>query len=124
MSLSVILGRLQLFGLVVAALWAAYYGAEHLTQATEGAGVLALACFVAVLARITQAGVQHEEMTSRLRQLQAVPSTLRSAPAPPAASHEPAVADTSPDTAGDAQRDPVEQRKTRVPVVLLKREVK
>src|SRR5438128_1950534 len=63
-------------------------------------------------------------MTSRMRQLQAVGSTLRSAPAPPAASHEPVTADISPGTVGDAQRDPFEQRLTGVPVVLLKREVK
>ena len=47
--------------LVVISILLALYGLFTLTQATMGAGLVAAACFFAILARIAQAQAQHYE---------------------------------------------------------------
>ena len=48
--------------LVVLALIAAAAGAFMLTQATTGAGLIALACFLGILARLAQARGHHTQL--------------------------------------------------------------
>ena len=48
--------------LVVLALLAGIVGFMFLSQATTGVGIIALACLVAILARVVQAAEQHKEL--------------------------------------------------------------
>lgn len=48
--------------LVLLAIPTALIGALLLTQATTGVGVIALACFLGILARLAQASGHHEEI--------------------------------------------------------------
>lgn len=52
--------------LVVVAVIVAVAGASVLTPATQGVGVVCLACLVAILARIKQAGAHQEELLKRM----------------------------------------------------------
>lgn len=52
--------------LVLLALALAAYGTMKLTQATEGVGAIALAIFVAILARLTQAADHHADILRHL----------------------------------------------------------
>lgn len=51
---------------VLAAWFLVLYGATHLTQATEGVGTIALACFVGIMARMAQASAQHMALTGAI----------------------------------------------------------
>src|SRR5688572_28978235 len=57
------------FFLVVVALLAVLWGLLTLTQATQGVGAIAIACFLVILARLAQAGDHHrairDVLTSR-----------------------------------------------------------
>lgn len=52
---------------VLAAIGLALLGSNWLTQATLGVGVIALGIFVAVLARIIQAGAAHAHVAALLK---------------------------------------------------------
>lgn len=54
--------------LVILALLAAIVGGLTMSQISAGVGILAGACLLAILARMVQAGRQHREMVSLLRQ--------------------------------------------------------
>ncbi len=54
---------------LAAAFIALLAGATMLTQATMGAGVIAAACFWAILARIAQAAAHDSKMRGRLEQM-------------------------------------------------------
>jgi len=53
--------------LVIVAALAALAALFNLNQATLGVGLLAYACFFAILARLAQAGVQHAELRRIIR---------------------------------------------------------
>lgn len=57
-----IVSGLVLAAMLFASVAAAVYGADHLTQATLGVGVLCLGVFIAILARIAQAADHHAEI--------------------------------------------------------------
>ncbi len=52
--------------LVIIALLVAFVGALFLTEATMGVGIICGACFLAILARITQASSQHEKLMKKI----------------------------------------------------------
>lgn len=56
--------RLLTIFITLIALPVALLGLVFLTQATTGVGLLAFACFLAILARIDQARAQHAELLS------------------------------------------------------------
>lgn len=45
------------------------YGLLTLTQATQGAGMIALACFVGILARLAQASGENAEIREDLKKI-------------------------------------------------------
>jgi hypothetical protein len=51
--------------LVVIAVLTAIFGAASLSQATMGVGIICIGCFIAILARIVQASVQHNELLKK-----------------------------------------------------------
>ncbi|MGD1146939.1 MAG: hypothetical protein ABR961_03180 [Thermoanaerobaculaceae bacterium] len=59
--------------LILVALLAVLGGLMSLSQATIGVGIVALACFLAILARIAQAKEQHAELKRLLEQRTATP---------------------------------------------------
>lgn len=75
---------LNLF-LSLVAIAVAVLGVLSLSQATQGVGLIGLACFIGILTRIGQAGMhreqQHKEAVAALAAAQPVPQ-----PPPPAAS--------------------------------------
>lgn len=48
--------------MVLVAIALAVWGSDRLTQATQGVGIICLAVFVAVLARLAQAADHHAEL--------------------------------------------------------------
>lgn len=60
--------------LIFLALLAAVAGIFMLTEATLGIGVIAMACFLGILARITQAGSHQNELKRELKSIRQ-PST-------------------------------------------------
>jgi hypothetical protein len=58
--------------LVLASIALALYGADRLTQATLGVGVICLAVFVAVIARIAQAADHHAALRILLERAERV----------------------------------------------------
>ena len=66
------------------AMGVAVLGVLSLSQATQGVGLIGLACFIGILTRIGQAGIHRDQ-----QQKEAKAAALAAQPAPPAAS-EPA----------------------------------
>lgn len=54
---------------ILAAILAASVGIFLLSEATMGVGILALACFFGILARIAQADAHHKKLTITLENL-------------------------------------------------------
>ena len=57
------------FILVGIAMLAALYGLATLTQATQGAGIVGLACFIAILGRIAQASAETSDLREALKKM-------------------------------------------------------
>lgn len=57
-------------------LW--FFGFAMLTQATQGVGAVAMACLIAILARVAQAGEQHRAVMKALaaRDVPTAPPTV------------------------------------------------
>jgi len=56
---------------VISAWIALLAGGFSLTQATMGAGIVGVACFLGIIARLAQASRQHEEIVALLKEGQA-----------------------------------------------------
>lgn len=60
--------------LILASLWAAGWGYLNLTAATHGVGLIGLACFYAILARLVQADIHQRAHLKKLEQQSTQPS--------------------------------------------------
>ena len=68
--------------LILLALIAAGAGTLFLSEATTGVGILAISCFLGILARIAQADAQHKELKKLIaeRDNAATPKAVAQAP--------------------------------------------
>ena len=55
--------------LILGSMLVAFVGAATLSQATQGVGTIALACFIAIIGRIAQASAETDDVRAALKKM-------------------------------------------------------